>query len=130
MRNLISAQMAAKISILLMGLLVLMHILILLNILSADFVWGGQLANDGSNLMELEIVAIGMLLVFIILVAAKSKLMKVPDSGLLKVSCWLIVAFYILNTAGNLAAESTTESLVFTPVTILLALLTARVALD
>ncbi|MBU1821706.1 MAG: hypothetical protein KKG00_09395, partial [Bacteroidetes bacterium] len=43
---------------------------------------------------------------------------------------WLFVAVFALNTLGNLVSFSSLETIVFTPLTTLLALFTARVALE
>jgi hypothetical protein len=41
---------------------------------------------------------------------------------------WIIFAYLLLNTAGNLASSSSLEKLLFTPITIVAALLVLRLA--
>jgi hypothetical protein len=45
-----------------------------------------------------------------------------PPSTTIKILSWLITAFMVLNTLGNLTSQSTAEKIVFTPITILLAI--------
>ncbi len=47
MKNLISIRLASNIIITINTIALLMHVLILLNILPYDFVWGGRLKSEG-----------------------------------------------------------------------------------
>jgi len=52
------------------------------------------------------------------------------DRGvLLTVAIWAVVGLFTLNTLGNIFANTLFEKLAFTPVTLLLALLSLRLAL-
>jgi hypothetical protein len=51
-------------------------------------------------------------------------------SGLVNFGVWLIFAFLLLNTLGNLASGATFESLFAAPLTILVALCALRLALE
>ncbi|MEN9442639.1 MAG: hypothetical protein RLZ33_2716 [Bacteroidota bacterium] len=46
----------------------------------------------------------------------------------LRFAFWLFFVLFSLNTLGNLFAETLTETLIFTPLTILLAVLSLRLA--
>jgi len=50
--------------------------------------------------------------------------------GLGKWGMWSICALFVLNTVGNLFALDLRETLIFTPVTLIGAVLAARVAMD
>ena len=54
---------------------------------------------------------------------------KAKWKGFANTMMWVIFVFLILNTAGNLSANSNVEKFVFTPVTILLAILAYRLAM-
>jgi hypothetical protein len=53
------------------------------------------------------------------------KLRKVANIGI-----WVMFIFFILNTIANLTSGVTVENLTFAPITILLALLTLRLAIE
>ena len=58
MKKIMNANLAGKILLSAFGLLLVLHILIIIQVVPANIVWGGQIEADGSNLMQLEIVAI------------------------------------------------------------------------
>lgn len=74
-------------------------------------------------------IVINAILILLGLFKAKRLRLKIPAlvlNGLL----WLFVVLFLLNTVGNLTATSTLETLIATPLTFLLALLCARVAVE
>lgn len=70
MKKLITAKLAGDILLASLGLLLIFHVLVLLKILPADRIWGGQ-ANAG-NLVVLEIVAPVATLFFGWIIASKT----------------------------------------------------------
>ena len=131
MRKLISAKLAGNVLIFIMVLLVVFHVLIILKILPSGFVWGGQAKDSPSNLVTLEIISLVLTLIFIFIIAAKigyieeGKLKKV-----IKIGVWIMFIYFILNIFGNLASSVLIEKMIFTPITILLAILTFRLAIE
>lgn len=131
MRRLFSAKLAGTILLLSLGLLFLFHILVLLRVVPASRVWGGMVENASSNLMALEMVALLVTLLFLFIVAAKMGYVRAGRlRGAVNAGAWLIFAFLLLNTLGNLASAVSFENLVAAPLTILLALCAWRLAIE
>jgi hypothetical protein len=130
MKKLISAKWAANILLISFGLLAVFDILILLNILPSDIVWGGQI-KDPTN--KLIFVTTGFLVIFLfaIIVAAKvnyiqaEKLRKTANIGI-----WVMFVYLILNTLGNLVSSVSFENLIFAPITFVLAFCALRLAIE
>lgn len=113
----------------LFGLLAAFHILILFNLLPSDIVWGGRAASSSSPGALLTVSLIFNVL-FAMVVAAKIGYIDVSGlSRVIDILLWIIFAYLLLNTAGNLASSSSLEKLLFTPITIVAALLVFRLAI-
>jgi hypothetical protein len=131
MKKLINAKLAGNILLAAFGLLIIFHILVLLRVIPAEIVWGGQIQGVPSNLITLETIALAVTLFFILIVAAK--LGYVPAgrfAGGVNIGVWLIFVYLLLNTLGNLASGVTFEKLLFAPITIILALCAFRLAIE
>lgn len=131
MKKLISAKLAGNLLLFSLGLLFLFHILVLLNVIPADIVWGGQIGGVPSNLVTLETVALLVTALFLLIVAAKTGYVQ-PGRlyGAVNIGVWLIFAYLVLNTLGNLASGISFEKLLFAPITIILAICALRLALE
>jgi hypothetical protein len=131
MKKLISAKLAGNILLFSLGLLFLFHILVLLKVIPADIVWGGQIRGVPANLVTLESVALLVTALFLLIVAAKTGYVQPGKlSGAINVGLWLIFAYLLLNTLGNLASGISFEKLLFAPITIILALCALRLAIE
>lgn len=107
-----------------------MHVLILSNVLPYDFIWGGRVESR-DQLLILESISISIQLVFIFIIAVKAGYIF---KGRLKrttiIGTWVMCGVMILNTLGNLASTSSVETIFMTPLTILMAILAFRLAID
>ena len=131
MKKLISAKLAGNILLFSLGLLFIFHILVLLKIIPAAIVWGGQIKGVPANLATLETVALLMTALFILIVAAKTGYIQAGKlSGAVTIGVWLIFIYLLLNTLGNLASGVSLEKLLFAPITIILALCALRLAVE
>ena len=131
MKNLISAKLTGKILLAALGLLAIFHILVLLRVIPADIVWGGRIQGVPSNLVTLETIALLVTLLFFVIIAAKTGYVQAGRlSGAVDLGVWLVFAYLILNTLGNLASGISFESLIAAPVTIILALCAFRLAIE
>jgi hypothetical protein len=131
MKKIMSAALAGKILIGALLLLVLFHVLILFGVVPSDIVWGGQIDGSAANLLTLEMIAIVMTLVFITVVVLKLRDLKAGKSRILvNVGIWVIFAYLLLNTVGNFASGVSFESMVFGPITIILAFCALRLAIE
>ena len=131
MRKILSANLAGKILIALFVVLLIMHALILLGVLPSSIIWGGQIKEDQSNLIGLESVAITLTLLFIGLTALKIR--QINSGGkrlMINVGAWLVFAYLLMNTLGNFASGVSAETLIFAPLTIVMALCALRLALE
>ena len=131
MKKLISAKLAGNILLFSLGLLFIFHILVLFNVIPAEIVWGGQLKDVPANLVVLESIALLVTALFILIVATKTGYLQTGRlSGTINIGLWLIFAYMLLNTLGNLASGISFEKLVFAPITIILALCAFRLAIE
>jgi hypothetical protein len=131
MKKIIPFRIAGNVLLAALGLLVIFDILVILGIVPPDIVWGGQLQAAGSNVVVFELVALVVTLFFLLIVAAK---MGYVGGGKFKravnIGVWVIFAYMILNTVGNLASGVAAENLIFAPLTIVMALLALRLAVE
>ncbi len=103
-----------------------MHVLVLVGVIPAQIVWGG---NATENIVVFEVFALVTTVLFALAIAVKAGYLhlrrgrKAVNAGV-----WVFFAYLLLNTLGNLAARTSTEMLLFTPLTVLLAFLAFRLA--
>jgi heme/copper-type cytochrome/quinol oxidase subunit 4 len=128
MKKLISERIAGIILIVMMSLLIIFHLLIIFRVLPSDMVWGGKLENSSQVLM-MELIALVITILFLTIILLKlSRTQKIRK--LINVAVWIIFIYFSLNVLGNLASENTVEKAVLTPVALIMALLTLRLALE
>lgn len=131
MKRLIGEKLAGNILLAALGLLAVFHILVLLKVIPAEIVWGGQIQGVPSNLVTLETTALVVSLLFMLIVAAKLGYVRAGKlAGAVNIGVWLIFAYLVLNTLGNLASGISFEKLLFAPITIILALCALRLAIE
>ena len=131
MKKLIAANLSGKILIGAFILMLILHALILLQVVPPNIVWGGQINADQSNLTQLEIIAIAATLLFAGIVVGKMNLLKSGKSNkLINIGMWIVFAYLIFNTIGNFASGVSAETLVFGPLTIVMAFCALRLALE
>lgn len=105
------------------------HLLVLARIIPYSIVWGGRLTND-ADIRSFELASTGINLVLACTVGLKAGYLRLPASTrILNAVLWVFTALFCLNTIGNLLSKSTIETVVFTPITAVLALLCARMAI-
>jgi len=112
-------------------LLSIFHVLVLVGAIPSDFIWGGQIDDATGNLYALEIISLVTTLAFIIIVYLKIYPLKSGKfKKIINVAVWVIFAYMFLNTVGNLASGVTIEKLIFTPVSLLVAFFSLRLAIE
>lgn len=130
MKKLISARLAGTILLVSFGLLTIFHILVLFKVVSPDIVWGGQADDSRTSLLTLELIALSVTAIMAFIVAAR---VGYFPAGRFKVAVnigiWIVVAYLLLNTLGNLASGVSAENFVFAPITLIMALLALRLAI-
>jgi len=130
-KKIISADLAGKILLGMLVLLSIFHVLILVGVIPSDFIWGGQIDGANGNLYTLEIISLVVTLAFIIIVYLKiNPLISGRFKKIINIGVWVIFAYMLLNTLGNLASGVTIEKLIFTPVSLLIAFFSLRLAVE
>lgn len=130
MKRLISVKWAGNLLLISFGLLAVFDILILLNILPSDIVWGGQIKDSAAKFI-LETIALFITFFFAVIVAAKMDYIKAGKfKKAVNIGVWVIFVYLILNTVGNLASGVSFENLIFAPITVALAFCTLRLTIE
>ena len=131
MKTFISAKLAGSILLLALALLAILHVLILFQVVPPGIVWGGQIGGASGNLVVLESMALLVTLLFALIIAMKAGYVRTTRfKRAAGFGMWLVFAYFVLNTFGNLASGVSAERLLFAPITILLAVLALRLALE
>lgn len=105
------------------------HLLVLTGFVPYNIVWGGRL-TDQKEMFIFESISIAVNLFFLCIVLLRAGIIKLSVSQrLIKFLLWVFAILFLLNTIGNLFADKNFEVMVFTPVTALLSLLCARLAM-
>ncbi len=130
MKKLISVRLAGNLLLAAMTMLIIFHILVMTGILPSQIVWGGQINEAETNMVLLETIALIVSLLFTGIIAAKTGyLLRDRYRKIIDISMWIIFAYFLFNIVGNLASAAAVESLIFAPLTIILAFLAFRLAL-
>ncbi len=131
MKKLISAKLAAILLLAILGGLAVFHVLVILGIVPSGVVWGGRIADSSDNLVVLETTSLVVTIIFALIIAARVGYVRVSRFGkVVHVGMWFVFAYFTLNIIGNLASSSSVETLIFTPVSLVLAFLASRVAIE
>ena len=118
-----TATTAANIATVLFGIVIILQLLLALGILPVTMAWGGTQTELTPALRLASMAAAVMMALFAYVIRRRAGLIgDPPPSTLIKILSWIITAFMVLNTLGNLVSQSTAEKIVFTPLTILLAI--------
>lgn len=126
----INFKVAIKTIIVLLSCMLIYHLLILSGIISYQYAWGGRLESKKQMLVFESIgVLITLLIIFVVAIKGNYIKLNIPKI-LITVLLWFFAAFFALNTLGNLQSINALETLIFTPITIILSLLFIRIAID
>ncbi len=118
-----TARMAAKVATILFAIVIVLQLLLAVGILPVTMAWGGTQADLTPGLRLASIAAMFILALFAYVIRRRAGLTgSMPPSTVIKIASWVITAFMLLNTLGNLTSQSTAEKIVFTPLTLLLAI--------
>ncbi len=134
MKNIIGFRQAAMVAAIIFGALTLFHMAIIIGIIFIDYapveyLWGGQMETS-EELLRFESVSLGVILICFNTVLIRFGWIRMP--GMLKASriiLWVLSGLFLLNTVGNLLAETNFEKY-FAIVTLALALLCWRLATE
>jgi hypothetical protein len=97
------------------------HVLVVLRVIPFTIVWGGRLKTL-REMYRFEAGSITINLLLILLLLCCAGYIDCPFSaGTVRIIYWCIAGLFFLNTIGNLFSKSKMEQLIFTPVTLLIA---------
>lgn len=106
---------------------IVFQLVVLAGLIPTEMVWGGRLQNEQERtvgaLVSLTVLGLALLAVLVRMGRIGRSIPAVGKWGL-----WAVCAVFALNTVGNLFALDLRETLIFTPVTLITAVLAARVA--
>ncbi len=116
--------------LLILSLVILFHLLVITGVVPFQIVWGGRL-KDTAQMLVFETVSILLNLLMLLVVGIQAGLVKVSlNRKILTIAFWLMGVLFLINTVGNLVSLNALEQIVFTPVTLLLALFSFRLAIS
>jgi len=128
-KKIISEKIASIGLLAILSLIVIFHLLVLLGIIPFEIVWGGRL-TDSSQMFRFELVSIVLNLVMLIIVATRSGFLNINiNKKIITAALWMMTGLFLLNTIGNLLSNNTWEKIIFTPLTILLSILSWRLTI-
>ncbi|MBO9348205.1 MAG: hypothetical protein J7467_08175 [Chloroflexus sp.] len=131
MKKFISTTLAANILLAIYGLLVIFHLLVLAQVIPPDIVWGGQIGDSPTELVVFEMIALITVVFFAVTIAIKVDYIKVGRfKKVFNILLWIIFVYALLNIIGNFLSISSIETLLFLPVSIVVALLVFRLAIE
>jgi hypothetical protein len=123
-------RIAVNILFLILFSVLIFHVLIVFQIIPYNIVWAGKLKSV-TEMYQFEMISLLINSIVILIVAQKSDYLKLKiPAKLVNGMLWFFVVLFSLNTIGNLFAEQNLETIVFTPITAISALLYLRLALE
>jgi hypothetical protein len=109
-------------------LVTVFHLAVLGGLVPHNIVWGGKFENE-SQLLKFEIASVIINAFMIFVVAIKGQYVKIRlPVKMLVFMLWLMFLLFAINTVGNLFTNTLTETIIFTPITFILAILCFRIA--
>jgi hypothetical protein len=123
---------AAAVSVcLILGALAVFQGALVLGAPLGRFAWGGQHRVLPTKLRAGSVAAVLIYGVMAAVVLARADLWRQELSEtMLRTATWVVVAYLLLGVAGNLASRSKSERMVMAPVSAVLGVLTAVVAMN
>jgi len=127
-KKIIPFHTASKGIFIILTIMLLFHILVLTGFIPFDIVWGGRLKSR-EDMLVFESVSVGVNLLIVLVIAGHAGYLPLSfNKNTTRILTWLMAVLFMLNTLGNLMAIDPLEKFVFTPLTLVLALLCFRVA--
>ncbi|TGN03420.1 hypothetical protein [Leptospira dzoumogneensis] len=101
---------------------IIFHTIIISGTVPFSIVWGGRL-ETWEQMIAFESISILLNSIFLIVIALDAKYIKLRIPGrIVRIAIWIMAAVFSLNTLGNIFSLNSTETVVFTPVTLVIAL--------
>ena len=105
------------------------HLIIITELIPYDAVWGGRLKSiEQMHQFEIFSMAINLFMLLVILIKGGYIKINIPKL-IINTFLWLFAILFAINTFGNLFSVSIWETIIFTPITLVSAVLCLRLAL-
>ena len=129
MKKIISESAAAKSLLALLSAIMLFHVLVIINVIPYGIIWGGRIRNR-RELINLELISIivNAIMIFVVLIRTGMVGFSIRRRWM-RLLFWMMFAFFLLNTLGNLVSLNQVEKFIFTPITLFLSFCSLRLAL-
>ncbi|MEZ5017585.1 MAG: hypothetical protein R2800_11075 [Flavipsychrobacter sp.] len=123
-------RFAVNTMLFLLSAILVYHFLIVAQLIPYEATWGGRLKTE-QEMYRFESVSIILNLAIAFIIAVKGGYIKrIVPGKLITFLLWLIAALFALNTIGNITSINNLEAIIFTPVTLLFAVLCVRIAVE
>jgi membrane protease YdiL (CAAX protease family) len=107
----LNSQVAVKVMLGLLSIVILFHLLIILEMVPYKMAWGGKLQTDGQMyVFEGFTILINLFLLFTLLIKGRYIKPQLSERTI-KIVLWVYFLLFVLNTIGNLFAQSNLEKL-------------------
>jgi hypothetical protein len=111
-------RVSANIATLLFGIVILIQLLLATGVLPITMAWGGRQDVLTPGLRIASVASAIILGLFAYIIRRRAGLMGVEAISVwIKVLAWIVTAYMAFNTFTNLTSQSTTEKIVFVPIT-------------
>jgi hypothetical protein len=129
--KIISENFAGRALTVMFSLIILFHLAVIFGFVPIDVIWGGRLkTQEELYVFESISLVLNALMLWVILLRMDYLKSSInPKSKAISVILWLMFCLFLLNTIGNLMAFNNLETYIFTPITLLLAIFSLRLAI-
>lgn len=125
----LSFIISGKIVLVLIAGILVFHALIISGIIPFTIVWGGKLKSE-AEMVRFESISLSInLFLFLTVLMALGYLKVSIPSSIMRFVLWTFALLFLVNTIGNLFAETNLERWIFTPMTVVLSICCLRLAL-
>ena len=125
----LSIRFSANVILIVLFFLTMYHLVILMGLIPYDAVWGGRLETRSQMLnFELPSLVVNLLTLFIISIKGSYLKIKIP-ALIVTIFLWILTVLFAINTVGNIFSNSLLETMIFTPLTLVLTILCLRLAI-
>ena len=129
MTRFISEKITINVLILLLSLVVVFHIFVIGGVIPFEIVWGGRL-TDVSKMRVYESISIGLNLLMLFMVMTKAGILHFRiNEKVYRIFFGLMCLLFLLNTVGNIFSKNDLERMIFTPLTLIFAVLFLRLSI-
>ena len=98
----------------------------MIGIIPFEIILGGRL-KDSSQMLTFETVSLTINLIMLVTVLIKAGFLKFSiNQKIIKIVFWIMFIIFLINTFGNILSKNESEKIVFTPLTLILSILSFR----